>query len=131
MKRLHNPALECRVEVWADEAPEEPKLYRLKDVGGISDYIKEWASDGAVGCSIGEAPQSPDLVYMWAELKGLDEQTHPGEVGLKCGANTLDTNEGKLEFSSLFKGTALRSFTKDEIEQVYGILRDNVLKYSF
>jgi hypothetical protein len=130
LESMKNPALECRVEIWADEAPEESKAYRIENVGRIAEDIQGWASDAAVGCSIADAPQDRELVYMWAELKAPDEKTHPGEVGLKYGAKVLDTIEGKLVFSRLLEGTALRSFTKGQIEQVYTMVRNNVLKYA-
>jgi hypothetical protein len=128
-ERMKNPALECRIKILADQAPIE-RSYRVDDVGRIADDIQRWANDGAVACSIGEAPQNRELVYMWAELKESDAEIHPGEVGLQYAANALETNEGKLVFSILLHKTALRKFSEDEIELVYVMLRENVRKYA-
>lgn len=131
MKNLNNPALECRVEVWADEAPEEGQSYRFENVEQIVHDIQEWANDGAVGCSISDAQQKQrELVYMWAELKGQDDQRHPGEVGLKYAAKTISTDEGKLVFSRLLQDTAYYHITTDQIDQVYTILRNHILVYA-
>ena len=67
---------------------------------------------------------------MWAELKESDTQKHAGEVGLQYDTKALETNDGKLVFSGLFHDPAIHDFTEGEIEELYGRLRENVLKYA-
>ena len=49
---LLNPKVECRVKVWADDAPEETHSYGIDSVVQIADDIEKWTRDGAVACSI-------------------------------------------------------------------------------
>jgi hypothetical protein len=121
--------VECDIEVWADDAPEEHQSYRIETVGRIEDDIQKWANDGSVACTItgimGDASPRRDLVYMWAELKGSVE-THPGEVGLQYATTALAAPFGRFVFSKLLENTAIRRFSKDEVNLLCDALAKRV-----
>jgi hypothetical protein len=127
IQHMNNPALECRVQVWADEAPEEGTSYHIESIGRIAEDIQKWAGDGAVGCSIAEPRPNREVVYMWAELNSPDAGRHHGEVGLRYATKALETEDLKPVFLSLLRYTAIHDMSKEEVEGVYSRLRTNVL----
>jgi len=122
---LFKPGLECRVRIWADDAPEETQSYGIESVSQIADDIQKWTGDGAVACSISDDPQH-ELVYMWAELRPAGNQTHTGEVGLQYETRALGTERGKRVFERLLQYTMPRDFSGDELDQLYDFVTKKV-----
>jgi hypothetical protein len=136
MDNMKNTSLECQIEIWVGtEGTNNPllinKRYRISEVEQIVKDTQDWANDAVVGCFITDIAKNRVVIYMWAELNTPNESPHPyGEVGFKCDIKVLDPIKGKLMFSKLFEGTTLHNLTKDEIEQVYGIILDNIVEYT-
>jgi hypothetical protein len=99
--------------------------YRIDNVGKIPDDIQRWADDGAVVCSIVNAPQNHEVIYMWAELRS-EGVPHIGEVGLHYEANSLGTSEGKRVFSRLIRDTAARHLSGNDTDQLSNALAEKI-----
>jgi len=123
---LFDPRLECRGRVWAEDAPKETHSYRRESVSQLADDIQKWTDDGAVGCSITDAPHNHELVYMWAELRPGGSPSHTGEVGLQYETGALRTERGKRVFERLLQYTMPRQFSGDELDQLYDFVAKRV-----
>ncbi|HEY1794904.1 MAG TPA: hypothetical protein VGG57_02170 [Stellaceae bacterium] len=122
--------LECRLTVWADDAPGEARSYQTDSIGRIASDIAKWADDGAVACSIGpRAQHEREVVYLWTELK-TPNADHSGEVGLQyAGLQALATGRGRQGFAFLHAHTAVKPLADDGVEQLCELLLKAVPRY--